>query len=184
MQTVAIHRFGLFDRFKKKEKASSRESATENNGASEVLYTPVAGEMKPLAEVHDPVFSEKMMGDGFAVVPTAKQIYSPIDGKVVSVFDTKHAIGLETDSGVEVLVHMGLDTVELKGAPFEVYVSVGDRVTPATVIAEMDVKAVAEAKKETDVLVIVTNMDDITEVAVKANGLVVAETPAATVKLK
>lgn len=184
MQTIAIQRFGLFDRFKKKNEPQPQIFESENAGADEALYTPVAGKFKPITAVNDPVFSERMMGDGFAVTPTANQIYSPVNGKVVSVFETKHAIGFETASGLEVLLHMGLDTVELNGAPFEIDVKPGDTVTPGMVIAEMDVKAVKAAKKDPDVLVVVTNMDDVSEVVLTADGLVVAEMPAATVKLK
>lgn len=80
------------------------------------------GETIKITDVKDPVFSKKMMGDGFAVEPTGSEVYAPVSGKVTNVFPTKHAVGLLTDSGLEVLVHMGLDTVELKGEPFDVKV--------------------------------------------------------------
>ncbi|WP_313630266.1 PTS glucose transporter subunit IIA [Enterococcus devriesei] len=183
MQIATMQQFSLFDRFKKKE-PKVQISDKKNISTLETLYAPVAGKVKPIIEVSDPVFSQRMMGDGFAVTPTANQIYSPINGKIISIFDTKHAIGIETTSGLEVLIHMGLDTVELNGKPFNVYVNVGDIVTPTTMIAEMDIKAVVEAKKETDVLIVVTNMDEVDDVTLNADGLVVAETPVALVTMK
>ncbi|EAC3864696.1 PTS trehalose transporter subunit IIBC, partial [Listeria monocytogenes] len=88
--------------------------------SEETLYAPADGNVVAITEVSDPVFSQKMMGDGFAVQPTNGTIYAPVAGTISSIFETKHAIGILTHGGAEVLVHMGLDTVELKGAPFEV----------------------------------------------------------------
>ena len=89
-----------------------------------------------------------MMGDGYAVRPSNGKIYAPVAGTVSSIFETKHAIGILTPGGAEVLVHMGLDTVELKGAPFTVKVSEGDAVTVDTLIAEMDLEAVTKAGRK------------------------------------
>ena len=97
-------------------------------GVTEEVLSVADGEVKPITEVKDPVFSAKMMGDGFAVEPENGNIYAPVSGIVTSVFPTKHAFGLLTDNGLEVLVHIGLDTVALNGVPFSVKVTEGQRV--------------------------------------------------------
>ena len=92
------------------------------------VYAPSKGELIPISEVADPVFSEKMMGDGFAVLPEANEVFAPISGTILNVFPTKHAIGIQTDNGLEVLLHMGINTVDLKGEPFTLYVEEGQRI--------------------------------------------------------
>ncbi|MDN6112211.1 MAG: PTS glucose transporter subunit IIA, partial [Tetragenococcus halophilus] len=141
----------------------------------EKLFAPVSGELLKITAVDDPVFSQKMMGDGYAVKPTEDQIYSPVAGTISSVFETKHAIGILTDSGVEVLVHMGLDTVELKGAPFTINVKENDQVSSDTQLATMDRKAVKDAGKQTDVLTVFTNGDKINSFALVGEGEVTAQ---------
>ena len=126
---------------------------------TEIFYAPVNGTCISISEVPDPVFSQKMMGDGFAIKPTDTHVYSPVEGKVTNIFNTKHAIGITSTLGIEVLVHMGLDTVELAGEPFDVKVSEGDNVTMNTLIATMDLDAVVSAGKKTDIIVALTNVD-------------------------
>ncbi len=137
---------------------------------TEEIFATANGTVIAIGEVADPVFSQKMMGDGFAVRPADNHVYSPVAGKVTSVFDTQHAIGILTPGGAEVLVHMGLDTVELKGAPFTVKVKAGDQVTPQTEIAEMDLAAVRAAGKETDILTVWTNADKVARLEIEALG--------------
>ena len=121
------------------------------------LHSVSNGLFVPISEVKDDVFSQKMLGDGFAIRPNTKEIYSPISGVVTSVFPTKHAIGLKSETGIEVLVHMGIDTVELEGKPFDVFVKEGDTITSATKLADMDLGMLVENNKQSDVLVIVTS---------------------------
>ncbi len=128
---------------------------------TETLYAPVKGELQTLENVSDPVFAQKMMGEGFGVVPSEEKIYSPVEGTVESVFKTKHAIGLKTADGLEVMVHMGLDTVELNGKPFDILVNEGDKVKVHDPIATMDINQVRDAGKETVVLTIITNTADL-----------------------
>lgn len=127
---------------------------------TDVLSSPVTGKVQTLENVADPVFAQKVMGEGFGIVPEDENIYSPITATVTSVFKTKHAIGLETDDGLEVMVHMGLDTVELNGEPFEIKVNEGDKIEANTLIATMDLNKVKDAGKDTVVLTIVTNTAD------------------------
>ncbi|WP_179396081.1 PTS system trehalose-specific EIIBC component [Lacticaseibacillus absianus] len=127
------------------------------------LYAPVNGDVMPIEAVHDPVFSTKMMGQGFAVHPADGQIHSPVVGTVLSVFETKHAIGIKMDNGLEILVHMGLDTVALHGDPFTVHVEAGDHVTPETLLADMDLDQVVASGKDTDIVVVITNTEKVSE---------------------
>ncbi|GEO59023.1 PTS sugar transporter subunit IIA [Companilactobacillus bobalius] len=127
---------------------------------TETIYAPVNGKLKTLENVNDPVFAQKLMGDGFGVVPAQGNIYSPVEGIITSVFKTKHALGLKTSNGLEVMVHMGLDTVELAGKPFEILVEEGDKVKVQTPIAKMDLEQVRLAKKDTIILTIITNTAD------------------------
>ena len=117
----------------------------------------VPGRVIDIAEVPDAVFSSKMMGDGYAVEPAQDEILAPCDGQVVLVADTLHALALEKD-GVQLLIHMGLDTVELGGRGFEVLVQQGDPVKRGAVLARMDRGYVASQGKDTIVLVVLTNM--------------------------
>lgn len=149
----------------------------------ETLYAPADGKVVAITEVSDPVFSQKMMGDGFAVLPTNGTIYAPVAGTISSIFETKHAIGILTPGGAEVLVHMGLDTVELKGTPFEVLVSEGDTVTPETKLAVMDLDAVTAAGKQTDVLTVITNAEKVRQLSLTTTGTVTAKTAVGSAEL-
>lgn len=134
------------------------------------LYAVATGKLIPISEVNDPVFSQKMMGDGFAVIPESGEIYSPIDGEVLSVFQTKHAIGMKMANGVEVLLHMGIDTVELNGAPFDIKVTEGAKVGRGTLIALVDLDAITEAGKAIDMVVVLTNMDKVKNFELTSTG--------------
>jgi PTS system trehalose-specific IIC component len=154
---------------------SSQSNSAVASVTEEMLYAPADGQIIPISEVDDPVFSQKMMGDGYAVRPNNGNIYAPVSGTVSSIFETKHAIGILTPGGAEVLVHMGLDTVELKGAPFTVKVTEGDMVTPDTLIAVMDLEAVTKAGKKTDILTVFTNIEKINQVRINKTGTVQAQ---------
>ena len=123
------------------------------------LLSVATGDIIAIEKVNDPVFAGKMMGDGFAVEPTDKLVYSPVAGKIVSIFPTKHAIGLQTASGVDVLVHMGLNTVELKEAAFNVHVEEGQTIAAGDLLAEMNLETVKAEGKETTIVVVLTNGD-------------------------
>lgn len=156
----------------KKKKAAVALSAVAN------------GQLMPITAVADPVFSQKMMGDGFAIDPTDGTITAPADGEIKTVADTKHAVMLTTKDGLELMLHLGLDTVELKGAPFDVQVQVGDQVTAGQPLVKMDLAAVKAAGKGTTVIVVVTNMDLVDQLDVAAAGPVTVSSPVASVTLK
>ena len=147
-------------------------NATAVSTPTEELFAVADGQIKEITEVADPVFAQKMMGEGYAVVPSNEKVYAPVAGKVTNIFDTQHAIGLLTNEGLEVLVHMGLDTVELNGLPFTIHVKEGDSVTPKTQLADMDLTAIEQAGKKTDILVVLTNNEKVAALTLDQTGLV------------
>lgn len=130
------------------------------NKKKDSITNPVNGEVIPMEKVADEVFSKKLLGDGFAVEPTDGDIYSPVKGKVLSIFPTKHAISIITNNGLEVLVHMGIDTVELEGECFDILVKKDQKITNDTKIAKMDIPYILDKQKSTTVIVAFTNLKD------------------------
>lgn len=158
---------GLFDFLKKKNE-------TPENKAIK-LYAPANGKLVSIDEVSDPVFSQKMMGDGFAVIPTEGTITSPVAGKVLSVFPTQHAVGILLENGIEVLLHMGLDTVELNGGPFKTVVKEGDQIDENTVVSTVDLTALEAAGKDNAMVVVFTNMDKVADFKLDTTGTISAK---------
>ncbi|MGT2923623.1 PTS transporter subunit IIBC [Streptococcus caviae] len=152
-------------------------------GVTEEVATVADGEVIAITEVHDPVFSQKMMGDGFAVEPENGNIYAPVSGLVTSVFPTKHALGLLTDQGLEVLIHVGLDTVALNGAPFSAKVKDGQRVEAGDLLLVADLEAIKSADRETTVIVAFTNTAELKAVSLDKTGRQAAKTVVAKVEL-
>ena len=128
------------------------------------VKAPIKGNLIPLSEVSDDVFSQKMLGDGFAVKPTGQEVVAPVSGTITTLFPTKHAIGIKTDEALEVLIHLGIDTVELKGEPFKLFVEQGDSVKAGDKLAEMDIANVADHGLDNTVMVVYTSMDLLKEV--------------------
>ncbi|VGV05894.1 PTS system, glucose-specific II ABC component [Streptococcus pyogenes] len=150
---------------------------------TEEVLSVADGMVLPITGVKDQVFAAKMMGDGFAVEPTHGNIYAPVSGLVTSVFPTKHAFGLLTDNGLEVLVHVGLDTVALNGVPFSVKVSEGQRVHAGDLLVVADLAAIKSAERETTIVVAFTNTTEIQDVTLTSLGAQPAKTKVATVEL-
>lgn len=121
------------------------------------LCSPMAGLIIKIEDVEDQVFSQKMVGDGFAIKPTTGNVYSPVDGKIVQLFPTKHAIGIIDNSGLEILIHVGIDTVELKGEGFIAHVKKDDTVTKGQLLLEVDLEYIVEAGKSTTTPIVFTN---------------------------
>jgi glucose PTS system EIICBA or EIICB component len=141
---------------------------TERN--NEKFVAPITGEIKDITEVPDQVFSGKMMGDGFAIVPTEGTIVSPITGKVVNVFPTKHAIGLESKAGREVLIHIGIDTVKLEGKGFEALVKEGDQVEAGQPLLEVDLDYIKENAPSIMTPIVFTNLKEGQQVTIEKSG--------------
>lgn len=143
------------------------------------VYSPAQGVMIPMNQVADEVFSTNIMGDGYAIQPTENTIYTPVAGKISSIFPTQHALGIMTPTGLEVLLHMGVDTVDLKGEAFTMKAKVGQAVKAGDEIAIMDLAAVKAAGKGTDIIVVFTNGDVVANIALTELGKAV--TPNQTV---
>ena len=136
----------------KKEETVSQKSETGAN-----VYAPVTGKAVPLSEVNDPTFAEEILGKGVAIIPEEGIAVSPIDGTVVNIFDTLHAIGLKSDDGVEVLIHIGLDTVKLGGKHFKAIAKSGDRVKVGAPLVEFDIDKIKEEGYDVITPVIISN---------------------------
>ncbi|ORJ30533.1 PTS glucose/maltose transporter subunit IIBCA [Streptococcus oralis subsp. tigurinus] len=161
----------------------AQKNTVHFKGVTEEVYSVADGQVIALEQVKDPVFAQKMMGDGFAVEPANGNIVSPVTGTVSSIFPTKHALGLVTDSGLEVLVHIGLDTVSLEGKPFTVHVSEGQKVAAGDLLVTTDLDAIRTAGRETSTVVVFTNGDAIKSVKLEQTGSLAAKTAVAKVEL-
>ena len=165
------------------QKTAVQQAEVAFKGVTEEVHSVAEGQVIELEKVQDPVFSQKMMGDGFAVEPANGQIVSPVAGKVTSVFPTKHALGLVTESGLEVLVHIGLDTVSLEGKPFTVKVEEGQTVAAGDLLVEADLDAIREAGRATTTVVVFTNGAAIQSVTLTQTGQLPADAVVAKVEL-
>lgn len=164
--------FGFFKHKKKdvKKDAAEASSATGLLPLNEQDFVmPIEGEIIPITEVEDPVFAEKMMGDGFAIVPANGSVVSPVDGEIMNVFPTKHAIGIKSKQGYEILIHVGLETVNLKGEGFTALVKEGDQISKGTEILTFDLDYIKKSAPSTVTPVIFTNAANVT---VKKQGAI------------
>lgn len=150
-------------------KEEKKEDKVENNS---IIVAPIEGNAISLEEVGDGVFSEGMLGKGVAIEPAVGRAVSPVDGVISTVFDTKHAVGLTSDNGVEVLIHIGLDTVKLNGQHFTTHVKAGDQVKAGDLLVEFDIEKIKEAGYPTVTPVIVTNTDSYKDVESITKGSV------------
>lgn len=135
----------MFNLFKKKTKSVE-------------FVSPVDGQVIQITDINDDMFSQKMLGDGFAVKPSSNYIYAPVSGLITAVFSTKHAVGLKTEEGIEVLLHLGIDTVELAGKPFIIRLKMGQKIAAGDAIGTMNREEVEKAGKDYTVIVIFTNL--------------------------
>ncbi|MED2997695.1 beta-glucoside-specific PTS transporter subunit IIABC [Bacillus velezensis] len=154
---------------------SERDKASEAPGVTaggEIIHSPIKGEVKALSEVNDSVFSGGMMGKGFAILPEEGAAVSPVEGRVTAVFKTKHAIGITSARGAEILIHIGLDTVRLAGRHFEMHVKEGDAVAPGDLLITFDIEEIKAAGFDVITPVIITNTDQYSFTDVKKSGMV------------
>lgn len=145
---------------------TARESEVEG------IVAPIKGELKPITEVPDQVFAGKMMGDGFAIVPAEGMVVSPVNGKIVNLFPTKHAIGILSDAGREILIHVGIDTVNLKGQGFETLVSENDIVEQGQPLLKVDLDYIKEHATSTITPIVFTNLAEGEKVVIEKSGQV------------
>ncbi|TDM13259.1 PTS sugar transporter subunit IIA [Macrococcus lamae] len=134
------------------------------------IKAPISGRYIELSDIPDPVFAQEMMGKGFGIEPTEGTVVAPIDGEIVNVFPTKHAIGLKAANGLELLLHIGLETVAMNGEGFTTHVKAGDRVTTGDKLLEFDIELIKQKAASTISPVIITNSDVIDNFEVIQNG--------------
>lgn len=162
----------------KAETVQQQASSTSAADAQETgVSAPVSGQVIPLQEVSDPVFSSGAMGDGVAIIPEEGKIYAPVAGTVTSIAKSKHAIGITADDGFEILIHVGLNTVKLKGAPFELKVTEKQQVREGELLMEFDLEAIRQAGLELTTPVIVTNLNTFHRVETTAKRQVLYREP-------
>ncbi|MGL5540800.1 MAG: PTS sugar transporter subunit IIA [Erysipelotrichaceae bacterium] len=145
--------------FKKKETTQALES----------FLVPMSGDVQPIEKTPDDAFAQKMMGDGMVIFPTAGEVFAPTNASVEFVFPTKHAIGLKTESGLEYLIHVGIDTVQMNGEGFETFVEAGQQVKAGDLLLKFDLALVSEKAKSTATPLVITNLGEKTFEA-KAQG--------------
>ena len=141
----------------KKSDTVEKVAKTQGSIQNVKVYSPIEGEIIPITEVNDQVFASKMMGEGFAVLPSNGTIKAPISGIVKMIAPTKHAIGIVTDDGMELLLHLGIDTVELNGAPFNLTIKEGETIQQGQVIGTIDLEMIEAKGKDATVMVIITD---------------------------
>lgn len=133
------------------------------------IYSPINGILLKIEDVPDPVFSQKMVGDGVALEPTEGIVYSPVNGTLIQLFPTKHALGIKTEEGLEILIHIGMDTVEMKGNGFESFVSEGEKVKIGNKLLKFDMELVKKEHPLTSPIII-TNMDIVDKIVKESYG--------------
>ncbi|MEH7441561.1 PTS glucose transporter subunit IIA [Bacillus sp. JJ1122] len=136
------------------------------------ILAPLSGNAVNLNSVPDPVFSEKMMGDGIAIEPSDGIVVSPVDGEIMQIFPTKHAVGIRAKNGAEILIHIGLETVSLKGEGFETHVQQGDFVKAGDKLVSFDMATISEKAKSTVTPIIITNTDQAASLNLLTEGKV------------
>ncbi|MCX8601902.1 MULTISPECIES: beta-glucoside-specific PTS transporter subunit IIABC [unclassified Gilliamella] len=139
---------------------TNQHSHAQASTNATTIFSPLTGNILPLSEVNDPTFAGELMGKGIAIEPTVGQALAPDDGEVVSLFRTKHAIGLQTQSGAEILIHIGIDTVKLDGQHFQSHVQAGDKVKKGDLLVSFDIEAIKKAGFAMTTPIIITNTDN------------------------
>ncbi|AJO16973.1 MULTISPECIES: beta-glucoside-specific PTS transporter subunit IIABC [Bacillus] len=141
------------------EKEAEQGVFAEKLGADETFKSPVIGQMISLSDVEDDIFSSKVMGEGIAIIPSKGELYAPVDGEISLLFETNHALGMKTANGVEVLFHIGIDTVQLEGKFFKPWVQAGDQVKAGDLLIQFDLEKIKEAGYDPVTLAVITNTD-------------------------
>ena len=144
--------------------------ALQNELAETKIVSPIKGKLVPITEVPDEVFAGKMMGDGFAIIPEDGLVVSPVSGKIINVFPTKHAIGIQSTDGREVLIHVGLDTVNLKGEGFETFITEGDTVKAGQPLLQADLDYIEKNATSTITPIVFTNLAEDEKIVLEKQG--------------
>ncbi len=131
----------------------------QNKPKEKVIFSPLNGQVIPLSNVKDPVFADGILGKGAAILPSEGRLVSPVNGTILNVFPTLHAIGIQSDDGLEILIHLGFDTVELEGKYFKSNISEGDKVSVGDLLIEFQVEEIKKAGYDITTPIVVTNSD-------------------------
>ncbi|HEM8142393.1 TPA: PTS glucose transporter subunit IIA [Providencia stuartii] len=167
---------GLFDKLK------SLVSDDKNSSGSIEIIAPLSGEIVNIEDVPDVVFAEKIVGDGIAIKPAGNKIVAPVDGTIGKIFETNHAFSIKSDDGIELFVHFGIDTVELKGEGFKRIAEEGQSVKKGDLVIEFDLALLEEKAKSVLTPVVISNMDEIKELTKLSGSVTVGETVIMRVK--
>ena len=155
------------------ENATAQTTGSENTETTaKTVDSPLIGQVIPLSEVNDPVFSSEAMGKGCAVIPSEGKVFAPFDGTIVGLLDSHHAVGMESENGLEILIHVGMDTVKLGGKHFTCHIEDGQQVKKGQLLLEFDMDAIKAEGYEIVTPVIITNSDEFTEITTEAAGQV------------
>ena len=166
---------GFFDKLFG-NKAEEEETA-KFFGQSKTVLAPIRGKVLAQADIPDETFAQGILGPGCGIEPTGDTVYAPFDGTVNQVASTLHAVGLTSEDGIEILVHVGMDTVDMKGQGFTVLVKENQKVTAGTPLLKVDLEAIRAAGHPTATALIVTNADDLPEMQIVGGGIVAAGAP-------
>lgn len=139
------------------------------------IKAPISGIVSELSEVPDDVFAQKIVGDGIAINPTDNTLYSPVKGKIVQIFPTLHALGIETEEGLEILIHLGVDTVELKGEGFTSFVEKNQQVDVGDKLIEIDWNSIKHKVPSIMTPILITNMDKVDKIEILKSGEIKAK---------
>ena len=156
---------------------AEQEETAKFFGQRKTVLTPIRGKVLAQADIPDETFAQGILGPGCGIEPTGKTVYAPFDGTVEQVASTLHAVGLTSEDGIEILIHVGMDTVEMQGNGFKALVKVGDKVKAGTPLLKVDLEAIRAAGHPTATALIVTNADDLPEMQIVGGGIVAAGAP-------
>ena len=160
---------GLFDKIK--------QLVSDDNKNSIEIIAPLSGEIVKIEDVPDVVFAEKIVGDGVAIKPSGNKIVAPLNGKIGKIFETNHAFAIESDEGIELFVHFGIDTVELKGEGFKRIVEEGQQVKVGDTIIEIDLPLLESKAKSVLTPVVISNMETVVELTKLSGSVEAGKTP-------
>ena len=156
---------------------TEQEETVKFFGQSKTVLTPIRGKVLAQADIPDETFAQGILGPGCGIEPTGKTVYAPFDGTVEQVASTLHAIGITSDDGIELLIHVGMDTVEMQGKGFTALVKEEQKVKAGTALLKVDLDAIRAANHPTTTAIIVTNADDLPKLHIIAGGIVSTGTP-------
>jgi glucose-specific phosphotransferase system IIA component len=156
----------IFQKFINKKQEETIIEKTEKG----FIYAPMDGEVIPLKEINDGVFSEEMLGKGCGIKPTDGKLYAPFDGEIVLIIETKHAIALKSCDGIELLIHIGMDTVKMNGKGFNPLVKVGEKIKCGQSLMTFSISDIEKAGYVTTTAIVVTNSDQYRDIEVLAQG--------------